>query len=284
MRKLAMVIINYNDYLTTMKLINNIKDYKCLDKIIIVDNCSIDDSYDKLKNEVPDYIDVIRADENKGYAAGLNYGAKYAMGILDNPIIIFSNSDIIIDREESLIKLKEDITDDVKVVGPVVYEHGSLNRGWKRTTPFIETLCNLPLISRYFKKKLLYYTDDYYKEDISIVDVVSGCFFLVDGETLEKVNYFDENTFLYYEEFILSSKMKRLNKKELIDNKVKIIHDYSVSIDKSIKRVGKYKILKNSQKYYVKNYLKANMIELFFLWLTNKLSLIILYIRCLLHR
>ncbi len=281
MRKLAMVIINYNDYDTTKKLIDNIKNYKVLDKIIIVDNASTDNSYNKIKKLTNEKIVLIRTDENKGYASGLNYGAKYAMGTLDNPIIIFSNTDIIINSEDDLVKLRDTINTKVKVVGPVVNEHGNLNRGWKMTTPYIETLSNLPLISRYFKRKLLYYTDDYYKGKISNVDVVSGCFFLVDGKTLKEINYFDENTFLYYEEFILSSKIKEKNKKIVINNEVEIIHDHSVTIDKSVKRINKYKILKTSQRYFVKNYLTANIFQLILLWLTNKLSLIILYIRCL---
>ena len=281
MKKLAMVIINYNDYDTTKKLIDNIKNYKILDKIIIVDNASTDNSYNKIKKLTNEKIVLIRTDENKGYASGLNYGAKYAMGTLDNPIIIFSNTDIIINSEDDLVKLRDTINTKVKVVGPVVNEHGNLNRGWKMTTPYIEILSNLPLISRYFKRKLLYYTDDYYKGKISNVDVVSGCFFLVDGKTLKEINYFDENTFLYYEEFILSSKIKEKNKKVVINNEVEIMHDHSVTIDKSVKRINKYKILKTSQRYFVKNYLKANIFQLILLWLTNKLSLIILYIRCL---
>ena len=49
MQKLGMVIINYNDYSTTKKLLENIVDYSCLDKIVVVDNCSTDDSFKKLK-------------------------------------------------------------------------------------------------------------------------------------------------------------------------------------------------------------------------------------------
>ena len=33
--KLGMVIINYNDAKTTIELLENIKDYKCLDSIIV---------------------------------------------------------------------------------------------------------------------------------------------------------------------------------------------------------------------------------------------------------
>ena len=50
MKKLGMVIINYNDYETTEILLNNIKEYDSLDSIVIVDNHSTDDSYKLLKN------------------------------------------------------------------------------------------------------------------------------------------------------------------------------------------------------------------------------------------
>ena len=48
--KLGMCIVNYNDYETTKTLIDNVKNYKCLDKIVIVDNKSTDDSLSKLRN------------------------------------------------------------------------------------------------------------------------------------------------------------------------------------------------------------------------------------------
>ena len=107
---------------------------------------------------------------------------------------------------------------------------------------------------------------------------------MIDSNALQRVDYLDENTFLYYEELILASKFKSINKKELIDNKVRIIHDHSVTIDKSFKRVNKYRILKSSQRYYVKEYLKANFFQMALLYLTNKLSLLLLYIRCLIRR
>ena len=71
-----------------------------------------------------------------------------------------------------------------------------------------------------------------------------------------------------------------ISKKEAINNKVSVIHDHSITIDKNIKRINKYKILKESQKYYVEKYLNANKFQLILIYLTNKLSLLILYIRC----
>ena len=38
--KTGFVVLNYNDYKTTIKLIENIKNYNSIDVIVIVDNCS----------------------------------------------------------------------------------------------------------------------------------------------------------------------------------------------------------------------------------------------------
>lgn len=278
-KKIGFVIVNYNDSERTIKLINNIKEYKSINKIVIVDNNSSDNSKEILSKYENDKIKLI-INSNRHYSSGLNAGAKYIIKELKDANIVFSNSDIIIDKEKDIIDLCNNIKDDVVVVGPTVDEHGIINRGWKLPSTNHEILNNLILISRIFRKKLLY-KEEYYKDNTSIVDVVSGCFFIVDSSFLKKVDYFDENTFLYYEEQILACKVKKENKKELIDNKVTIKHDHSVSIDKSIKRVKKHNIMKTSQRYFCKNYLKANFLQMFLLWLTDKFFMIFLYIRSL---
>jgi GT2 family glycosyltransferase len=278
-KKIGFVIVNYNDSEETIKLINNIKDYNSINKMVIVDNNSSDDSFVKLKEYKSKKIDIIK-NNNRHYSSGLNKGAKYLVKELGDCNIIFSNSDISIKSEKDIIRLNDDMKDDVVVVGPSIDEHGVIKKGWKMPTTNHEILDNLILISRFFRNQLLY-KDDYYKGDTTFVDVVSGCFFMVNSKFLKEVGYFDENTFLYYEEQILASKVKDNNKKELVDNKVTIKHNHSVTIDKSINRVKKHKILKASQRYFCKNYLKANIFQMFLLQLTDKIFLITLYIRCL---
>ena len=75
--KTAIVILNYNDYETTSCMLNQIKDYKSLDLIVIVDNKSKDNSYNKLKKYENNKVKIIQTKENKGYANGNNYGLKY---------------------------------------------------------------------------------------------------------------------------------------------------------------------------------------------------------------
>ena len=43
------LIINYNDAESVLKLLENIKEYRCLDLVVIVDNASTDTSYENLK-------------------------------------------------------------------------------------------------------------------------------------------------------------------------------------------------------------------------------------------
>ncbi len=278
-KKLGMVILNYNDSKTTSILLDNVKDYKCLDLIVIVDNASTDYSFPFLKKLESKKIHVIQTEKNGGVAAGYNFGARYVNQKLKKCNIILSNSDIIIHKEEDLIHLSNAIKDSIALVGPTIVEKNSLNRGWMMPTIQDEIRFNLPLISRKYRKENLY-DDKYYEEDISLVGVVSGCFFCVAGEVLEQVGYLDENTFLYYEENILAKKLETIDKQEAIDNKVVIIHNHSVTIDKNVARIKKYKILKTSQRYFVKEYLKASEKELKKLDFTRNLSLIILYIRC----
>ena len=283
MRKLVFIIINYNDYKTTKRLLDNIKDYKVIDKIYVVDNHSTDDSYENLKKLKIKRYEVIETPSNKGFAYALNIGAKKAIDDFGNADIIFSNSDIIINSNEDLEDLKKTLDKRiVGLVGPVVVQNEKLNRGWRLPSTKNEILSNLPGIGKRFNKKISY-DDSYYKGDSSEVEVISFCFFLIKSEVLKEINYFDDNTFLYYEENITASKLKRTQYKTLINNNVTIIHDHSVSIDKSINYINKYKILKQSQLYFETNYNNANSIEKILLKVTIRLTLLTLYVRIFLR-
>lgn len=277
--KTGIIIVNYNDFTSTEKLIHNIKNYRVIDKIVVVDNHSSDDSARKLKQLKLPKLKVIINEENKGYSYAINTGAKYLIAEYKECNIIISNADVIIEKEEdieTLIKLLH--RKNVGIVAPTILERGTKNRGWKNPTPKQEIVLNLAYIHRFFRKKYLYYDDDYYQGDFSIVDVLSGCFFLIQSKTLQAVNYLDDHVFLYYEENILAKKLQVKKKINLISNKVTIIHNHSVTIDKSLKRIKKYKAQKKSQYYFEVEYNNASLLERMLLKLTAWLSQIILSI------
>lgn len=252
--KTGIIIIHYNDLESLNNLINNIKDYKVLDKIIIYDNNSKEEIKKELKKYNRDNIEVVFNNSNKGYSYAINEASKYLIKVLGKCHIIISNSDVVINKEEDIVDLIKLLKDDVGVVAPTIVEKGGLNRGWKNPSPFIDSLMNYVGIHRLIRKKYVFYKDSYYKDSFSYVDVVSGCFFIINSDTLDEINYLDDNMFLYYEENVLSKKIKNINKKIVVSNDILIIHNHSVSINKNMDRIKKLKIQKSSQYYYHVHY------------------------------
>ncbi|MBO5530205.1 MAG: glycosyltransferase family 2 protein [Bacilli bacterium] len=280
MSKIGMVILNYNDYETTSKYIDMIKNYKSINNIVIVDNNSTDGSYEKLSSINNNKIKVIKTDKNKGYAYGNNFGINYLNKNNDVDYIIISNPDIIVE-EKVIKKLQKDMdnNEDISIVCPVINQLDEKIRGWRLPTIKDEILLNINYIQRKVKKKLTY-SEEKYSGHLTKVDVVPGCFFMIRKDIMKLIGNFDEATFLYYEENILGQKLKNIDKKTYVDNEVSVIHDLSVSVDKSFNSIKKYKILKQSQKYFVKNYLNANIFDMMLLGLTYYISLGVSYVIC----
>ena len=278
MKKIGFIIINFNDHKTTKKLINNIKNYKIIDEIVVVDNKSTDKSV--LELQKIDNITLIANEENYGFAKAINIGCKYLINKYKDCYIFVSNSDIRIEEENDLKELVKTFkVKDIALVGPVIKEPDGVVRGWKLTSVNEDILMNIPLINRVYRKKLLNYKDSYYTTLLSYVDIVKGCFFLIDSKALEKINYLDENTFLYYEENILAKKLKVKKYKTVINNKVTIYHDHAKTISKNVNNINRYKITKESFMYYEKNYNDANSLQIFILKILNNINLIVKKIR-----
>ena len=278
---IGMVIVNYNDYETTKRLLDNVKDYKVLKEIVVVDNKSTDNSLEELRKLKNKKITIIDSGENKGYSYALNVGCKYLIDKYKSLNIVISNSDIIIESELDIKDLNSYISTKNVIVGPTIIQGNDLNRGFKIPSPWQDIKQNIVFFGKRVLAKELSYPDNYYHKDISKVDTVSGCFFMISSKHLEDMGYFDENVFLYYEENIMGIKTKKLGKNIIVCNNVDVIHDHSISIDKSLKRIKKYDILKTSQEYFEKKYNGANKIELFFLKVFRYLTRILLLIKYL---
>lgn len=276
MSKVGIVIVNYNDFRKTWDFIDSIKDYRSLSEIVVVDNASTDSSFKELKKLGKNNITVLKSNENNGYSFGNNVGVKYLSDKVD--YILISNPDIVVE-ERVIKKLKEDLDNnpDIALVAPIVEQNGELLKGWK--LPRVKDEIKLNLLKYYgCFEKTLRYDPKRYNDELTRVDAVLGCFFMIRRDILNLVGNFDDSVFLYYEENILATKLKRINKKSYIDNKTKIIHKGSITIDKHFNEIEKYKILKNSQKYFVKYYLHANVFQIFILRLVYRITLMITYI------
>lgn len=272
--KNCFLIVNYNDFKSTKHLVDNIKKYKCLAEIVIVDNYSREDEIELLSSMMESNVKVIYNETNLGYSGAINVGSKYLIDKYQECNIIISNSDIVILSEEDLITMINYLNNpQIGLIGPQVMEKGNVFRGRKDCSVNYDIFRNIPILRYFGNEKHLFYGDNHYKDSISRVDVISTCFFLISSDTLKKINFMDNNVFLYYEDFILCNKVRTLGLDVVICNDVRIKHLYSVSVDKSYKTAKKMKMLKNSRLYYHTTYHKVNFIQKILLNICNNVSI-----------
>ena len=119
------------------------------------------------------------------------------------------------------------------------------------------------MLFHYFFKKGEYTKKDF-ENEILEVDNIAGSFFLARMDIFKDVNYFDENTFLFYEEDILGNMIKEKGYKIVSLNRLKFIHYDSQSIGKVMNVFKKQDILFNSREYYQKTYNKVSNSGMFF--------------------
>ncbi|SFV03129.1 glycosyltransferase family 2 protein [Butyrivibrio sp. INlla21] len=273
--KLGLVVLNYNDSETTVSFLNQIQKYGIIEKIVVVDNHSSDDSFTRLKELDNDKIDVIQTNENRGYAAGNNYGVKYLTKEYAPKCIIISNPDVFF--EESVIETMLGYLEKLPGAAAVTCKMNCLSGiklpiAWK-LPKYKDCLVQDSYIFKKVFGDPLEYKEDRLKSEISLVDVLPGSMFMTKTEAFDKVGGFDEHTFLYYEENILAYKFQKAGYKSYLINNCSYDHKHSVSIDKNIASVKKrFEVAYKSREWYCKEYLGASSIQLKLLHIFYKIG------------
>ncbi|MCI6690954.1 MULTISPECIES: glycosyltransferase family 2 protein [unclassified Clostridium] len=252
MSRIDLIVLNYNDYKTTSKFLEKIKDYKTIDHIVVVDNNSSDDSYELLLKYKSDKIHVIKSEKNGGYSYGNNYGIKYAMKEFNTEYIIISNPDVFFEEKvvDDMIKMY-DKEERVAIVAPTMLINGELKwTSWK-LPKFKDDLISLSdMLKRWLGDKTLY-PKEHFNGEYSFVDVLPGSLFMIPANVMKKIGFFDEDVFLYCEEKMMSKRLLDRGYKNIILNNITYDHQHSVSIGKNINNSIKiYKLMADSTYIY----------------------------------
>lgn len=264
--RVSCVVLNYNDAETTEQLISQIRHYPCLDSIIIVDNCSTDDSFVRLKTLADTRLHVIKSPRNGGYGFGNNRGIRYAYERLQATHVLIANPDISVTQEcmMDLIKAMRNI-DRCGIVSALVKNPSgqTLLSSWK-LNGFLKDLLDTGLITRRLFAPWLHDRRQYKTgRKYCRVEAVPGSMFLADAQALIECGLFDEQVFLYYEEKILGFKLRKRGYRTILLLNQSYTHMHSVSIDKNIPSIlKKQAMLHTSKLYYYKKYLKLNRLEM----------------------
>lgn len=240
--KCSCVILNYNDAETTVQLVKRICSYNCLRNILVVDNCSTDNSWEKLDGvRHLEKVITLRTERNGGYGYGNQYGIRYAYEVLGETAVLIANPDVTF-SEECLIACLDELcrSEDVAVVSPLQRNaKGQLipQFAWNLNTGLRHLLsCEVFLRHSLFPLPCV-------KEDLSAnrvsVDCVPGSLLLVDAEKFLQSGGYHREMFLYWEETLLGYRMKRLGWKTVLLPQNHYYHHHSVSIGKSIPQIVK---------------------------------------------
>lgn len=278
MESLACLILNYNDAETTSKLINQLQSYKTVNHILIVDNCSTDDSYQVLSKFQTSKIHVLRTDRNGGYGYGNNRGFDYISREWNDELILLMNPDTLV--TESCIRKMMRVLQDEKYVlaAPVQRLHkadGKIVFPWRLPSLKEEIITSSVILSKVARCDLRYPLSDLYGRELLPVDVLQGALFMGKTDFLSGAGKYDEDIFLYNEEECQAQKVKLINKQSVLLCDDYYIHDHSVSINKSIKSTVKQKKLQlESKKYYINKYFTTNIFQRFLLWLVFEIGIV----------
>ena len=264
MPKIGLVILNYNDYKTTIELCNKIKNYDSIYKIVIVDNLSTDDSFINLKTLESYKIDVIKTDKNGGYSYGNNYGAFYLIDRYKIDILFIANPDVEFDND-FIRKQSNIITHGIaEAVSAIMLTLEEANKSFvvkKENTYFLDLIqCTV------FLQKILL-RRDYIEMNRGIiyVDILPGSLFAIDAKKFFEIGGFDDSVFLYCEERIIAQRLKNIGARMAINTDCSYLHKESISINKSIGYINKLKIFYNSLLYYYTNYKKVSRLKILML-------------------
>ena len=264
-KECAIIILNYKSAQLTIENVNQLRKFSHILNIIIVDNCSPDDSVIVLKKQYYDdqFTHIVVNDSNSGYAAGNNVGIRYVAehitGILSVAIV---NPDIAIKQASDIQKLHDQLLRDssLMVITSQTVFNGRIrfpnDFGWKHLTPKY-MMFGGTILGKFLKPSIRYTSIQVNENNVGYIDIAQGCFFLAKLDLLFKVGLLDENTFLYQEEAILAKKVQRAGYKEGVLLDVFINHNHREKDKSLISRKNKLfdmKCFYSSRMHYIRNY------------------------------
>lgn len=234
----SVIIINYNSEELTINCIrsflsNTSKNLSC--QYIIVDNASKKNSYITLKKYIDSIaektnIQLIRSNINRGFGTGNMIGFEKAKG----KYIAFVNNDTLL-KNDCLSLLKTFLEGDNKagICGP---------QAFKENGAMLSTIDHFASLEReLFGRKFLEIlnSEKYPKRNKLYTNpiraqFIAGSFMFLRTVDFKKINGFDTNIFLYYEETDLCKRLLEIGKYAFLVPNAEFVHFHGASTPRSI--------------------------------------------------
>ncbi len=276
---LRVIILNYNQPKITVKCAVSVlkQSYSSMD-VVVVDNGSTKKNCIHLKELLPNNVELVHSEHNFGYAAGNNLGARYHGALPEPEFLLILNNDVFFRDEYTIKKLLYTLKSNQNcvAVSPLANivgndcdpkTHHQVRRDanfaacvisgswWLRRLPYLKKIYDWHIYADWLP----------YKENQEYnCNSVNGCCFIIKANFLKSIGYFDEGTFLYFEELVLGRQVKLSGRHCCLLTSVTVDH-YQGSTTRQCGRQVRFKMYKEdikSQVYYCKKYLHTGKLKI----------------------
>jgi len=233
---LSIIIVNWNSWKDLINCINSIKENSSdiNYEIIVIDNCSTDNSVMEIKNSISDIL-LIENKKNIGFPAANNQAFKIAKG----KFLLALNPDTIVKKytlQESIKHLRDDIS--IGCIGiKTLKENGEVLNSCARSFPTLwSTFCHLFYLDTIFKKAKFHQSSEmaYWDHNNSCdIDLLHGGYMMFPNLVYQKIGGFDEKIPMFYEDIEYCCRVKKNGYRIYYLADVEIIHLVGRSISKA---------------------------------------------------
>ena len=199
-------------------------------EITAVDNASRDGSSEMIERDFPQ-VRLISSAENLGFGVANNLAARDAVG--DWFLLLNPDAEVVGPAIGQLLDFAQEHREAGILGGRTLNEDRSLNP-WscrRRPTPW-SMFCHGTGLSTAFRFNPLLDPDSlgrWQRDSVRQVDVVSGCFFMVQRGLWERLGGFDADFFMYGEETDFCMRAHSLGYRPLITPDAQVIHEGAAS-------------------------------------------------------
>jgi len=236
--ELTVIVVSYNTREMTLACLRTLLDSPGGRgaRVLLVDNLSSDGSADAVREAFGERVEVVEPGENLGFAAANNLAAERT----ETEWLLLLNPDTEVkgDAVGELRRFAEANPGRGIYGGRTVFADGSPNPSscWMRPTPW-SALCQALGLTRLRRSRFFNPEQpDAWRARPERVDVVSGCFFLIERDLWERLGGFDEAFFMYGEEADLCLRARALGARPSVTDAAVIVHHGGAS---EAQRAGK---------------------------------------------
>jgi len=276
--KIGVVILNYCSFKDTIKLVVDLQKQTALlfMEIVIVDNDSPNDSFDKLQilNKKYNNVKIIKTEKNIGYAKGNNFGLRYLEKLLNIEYVAIINNDVKLPHDcfDNLLKRYLVLKSPAIIAPTMLYENGDRRPPFKLNNFLDDCISLFILLNKLSKLNKQKEFDNTGKAAMQ-VDLIPGSFMFTRLKTFKEIGYFYPNTFLYNEEMFIAFNVKQLGLKNYIALDLTYIHAHnSPTISEFHSINSKYSLLFDGILEYTRVNRKFSKIKILILKILMKIA------------